>query len=86
MVSVGKILHNSADWGYFKILILQEILKIQNPRQVEHCAYFEVTHLFQEVGCARNRHVCHTAQPKLKLFLLMQDCKWMEFPRLIFGI
>ena len=28
----------------------------------------------------------HTAQPKLKIFLFMQDCECMEFPRLIFGI
>ena len=57
----------------------------RNPRQVEHCAHLEVTHLFQQVGCARSRRVCHTAQPKLKLFLSMQDCGWTEFQRLIFG-
>ena len=31
------------------------ILRIQNLHQVEHCAFLEVIHLFQSVGCARNR-------------------------------
>ena len=30
------------------------VLKIQNPLQVEHCAFLEVLHLFQSVGCVRN--------------------------------
>ena len=50
----------------FKTLTLQEILKIRNRLQVEHYAYFEATHLSQQVGCARNRHVYHTVQQSLK--------------------
>ena len=26
-----------------------------------HCAHLEVTHLFQEVGCTRNKHVTHSS-------------------------
>ena len=31
-----------------------KILRIQNLHQMEHCAFLEVIHLFQWVGCARN--------------------------------
>ena len=79
-------LRNDVDWDYLKILIFHKILKIRNPRQVEHCVYWEVTHLFQKVGCARSRHLCHTAQPKRKLFLSMQECEWTEFPRSIWDL
>ena len=41
------ILPNNADWDCFKIMTLQEILKIQNPLLEEHCAFLEVIHLFQ---------------------------------------
>ena len=36
-----------ADWDCFKTLTLREILKIQNPLLVEHCAFLEVIRLFQ---------------------------------------
>ena len=39
-------LQNNADWDCFKTPILQEILRIQNLHQVEHCAFWEVIHLF----------------------------------------
>ena len=42
-------------------------MKIQNPLLEEHCAFLEVIPLFQQVGCARNRHLCLTAQQNLKL-------------------
>ena len=43
------------DWVDFKIQTLQEILKTRNPLLEEHCSFLEVIHLFQEVGCARNK-------------------------------
>ena len=43
----GKTLQNNADWDCFKTPIFQEILRIQNLRQVEGCAFLEVIHLFQ---------------------------------------
>ena len=47
-IVMWETLHNNVDWDYFKVLILQEALKIRrNPLQVEHCSYLEVTHLFQ---------------------------------------
>ena len=42
--------HNNAGWDCFKILTSQEILWIQNPLLVEHCAFLEVIHLFQSVS------------------------------------
>ena len=49
------ILLNNADWDRFKTPILQEILKIRNQLPDEHCAFWEVIRLFQQVGCARNK-------------------------------
>ena len=49
-----ETLPNNADWDCFKTPILQEILRIRNLHQVQHCAFLEVIHLFQSVGCARN--------------------------------
>ena len=57
----------------FKTPILQEILRIQNPLLEEHCALLEVTHLFQEVGCARNKLPFHTVQLNLKSSLWTLD-------------
>ena len=39
----------------FKTPILQEILRIQNPHQVEHCAFSDVKRLFQSVGCVSKK-------------------------------
>ena len=66
------ILPNNADWDFFKTLILLEILKIRNPLLEEHCALLEVTHLFQSVGCVRNKLLFLTAQqnPKSSLWTL----------------
>ena len=41
---------NNAGWDCFKTPNLQEILRIQNLHQVEHCAFLEVIRLFQFVG------------------------------------
>ena len=46
-------LPSNADWDCFKTPILQEILRIQNLRQVERYAFLEVIHLFQSAGCVR---------------------------------
>ena len=54
-IVMWEILLSNADWDCFRTLILREILKIQNLRQMESCAYSEVIHLFQSVGCARNK-------------------------------
>ena len=47
------ILPNNADWECFKTPILQEILRIQNLHQVEHCAFWEAIRLCQSVGMFR---------------------------------
>ena len=54
-IAMREILLSNADWDCFRTLILREILKIRNPLLEEHYAFLEVIHLFQEVGCARNK-------------------------------
>ena len=54
-IVMWETLPNSADWDCFKTQILREILRIQNPHQVEHGAFLEVFHLFQSVGCVRKQ-------------------------------
>ena len=55
------IQHNNTDQDYFKILILQEILRTQNLIQVEHYAFWEVIRLFQSAGCVRNKLQFHSS-------------------------
>ena len=54
-IAMWLILQNNADWDCFKTQNLQEILRTQNLRQVEHCAFLKVLLLFQSVGCVRNK-------------------------------
>ena len=60
-------------WDCFKTPILREILRTQNLLRVEHCALLEVIHLFQSVGCVRNKLQFRTVQQNQKSFLGMQD-------------
>ena len=46
-IAMWVILQNNADWDCFKTPILQEILRIPNLHQVQHCAFLEVIHLVQ---------------------------------------
>ena len=57
-----ETLPNNADWDCFKTPILQEILRIQNLHQVEHCAFLKVIHLCQSVGSVRNKLQFRTVQ------------------------
>ena len=59
--------------GLFQDSILQEILRIQNLHQMEHCAFSEVTRSFQSAGCVRNKLQFRTVQQNQKSFLWMQD-------------
>ena len=43
-IVMWETLPNNADWDCFKTPILQDILRIQNLHQVEHCACSEVIH------------------------------------------
>ena len=69
-------LQNNADWDYFKTLS-RKIMKIQNPLLEEPCAYWEVIHLFKEIGCARNKLLFLTVQQNLKSSLWTLDGDWM---------
>ena len=57
----------------FKTPILQEILRIQSLHLVEHGAFLEAIHLFQSVGCVRNKLQFRTAQQNQKSIPWMQD-------------
>ena len=72
--------------GLFQDSILQQILRIQNLRQVEHCAFSEVIRLFQSVGCVRNKLQFHTVQQNQKSFPWIQVQGWTVYPRLTCGI
>ena len=67
------MLPNNADWDCCKTLISREILKIRNPLLEEHCAFSAVIHLFQQVGCARNKLLFLTVQQNLKSSLWTLD-------------
>ena len=66
-----------------RLRFLQEILRIQHLHQVEHCAFWEVIHLFQTVGCVRNKLQFRTVQQSQKSFLSVQDWGWMVSPHLL---
>ena len=72
-IAMCETLPNNADCDCFKTTNLQEILRIQNLHQAEHCAFLEVIHLFQSVGCARNKLQFRTVQQNQKSFLWTQD-------------
>ena len=80
------VLLNNAGWDCFKTAILREILRIQNPLWVEHCAFLEVIHSYPQVGYAGSKHLSHTVQRMLRLFLSMQVYAWMGSLLSIFGI
>ena len=67
------ILQNNAVWDCFKTLTSREILQIRNPLLEGRCAFLEVIHLFQSVGCVRNKLQCRTVQQNLKSSLWMLD-------------
>ena len=60
-IVMWETLPNNAEWDCFKTPILQEILRIQNLHQVEHCAFLEAIRLFQSVGCVRNKLQFHSS-------------------------
>ena len=72
-IVMWETLPNNAEWDCFKTPILQVILRIQNLYQVEHGAFWGVIHLFQSVGCVRNKLQFRTVQQNQKSFLWMQD-------------
>ena len=79
-----ETLPNNADWDCFKTPILQEILRIQNLHQVEHCAFLEVIQLVQSVGCVRNKFQCRTAQQKSEIISLDARLRLDGIPALDF--
>ena len=63
---MGNTVKNNAGWDCLKTAILREILRTQNLLGVEYCAFLEVIHLFQSVGCVRNKLQFHTVQQNQK--------------------
>ena len=72
-IVMWETLPNNADWDCFKTPILQEILRIQNLHQVEHCTFSEAIRLCQPVGCVRNKLQFRTVHQNQKSFPWMQD-------------
>ena len=71
-IVMWETLPNNADWDCFKTPNLQEILRIQNLLQVDHCVFSEVTRSLQSAGCVRNKLQFRTAQRNQKSFPWMQ--------------
>ena len=61
-IVMWETLPNNADWDCFKTPFLQEILRIQNLHQVEHCAIFE-SHTFVPISwmCKKQTTVSHSS-------------------------
>ena len=68
-----ETLPNNADWDCFETPILQEILRIQNLRQVEHCAFLEAVHFVPISWMCKKQIQFRTVQQNQKSFLWMQD-------------
>ena len=51
-----EIMQSNADWDCFRILILREILKIQNPLLEEHCAFVPISWM-----CKKQTAVSHSS-------------------------
>ena len=73
IIVMWVILQNNADWDCFRTPILREILRTSG----EHCSFLKVIHLFQQVGCARNKLQFHTVQQNPKSSLWTLDWDWM---------
>ena len=52
--------HSVVVWVCFKTQTLLVVLRTQNQLQEVSCVFLEVEHLFQSVGCARNRLLSRT--------------------------
>ena len=61
-----ETLPNNADWDCFKTPILNEILRTQSQLLEEQYASLEVKHMFQSVGCVRNKLQFRTVQQNQK--------------------
>ena len=77
--------HSIADWVCFKIQTVLVTLRTRNQLSEVPYVFLEVEHLFQSVGCVRNRLLFRTAPQSLRLFLWMLDCVWMGYLLLIGG-
>ena len=69
-IVMWETLPNNADWDCFTTPILRVILRIQNRLLEEHCALLEVIHLFQSVGCVRNKLQFRTVQQNQQIISL----------------
>ena len=56
-----EILLNNADWDCFRTLTSREILKIQNPRQGEHCVFGSHTFVPISWMCKKHTSVSHSS-------------------------
>ena len=80
-------MQNNADWDCFKTPNLQEILRIQNLHQVEHCAFSEAIRLFQSVGlCKKQTSVSHSSTESEIISFGRRIKVRTVYPHLIYGI
>ena len=81
-IVMWETLPNKADWDCFKTPILQEISRIQNRHQVEHCAFSEAIRLCQSVGCVKNKFQFRTVQEKSEIISMDAGFRLDRIPAL----
>ena len=73
--------------GYFKIQILQEILKTQNQHRAEFCAFSEAPNICtHQLDVRKAKREYLTAPLSQRSFRWMPVCVWMVYLRWIYGI
>ena len=82
MLSCGEHCQTMRIGDCFKTPILQQMLRMQNLHEGEHCAFSEDISLFQQVGCVRNKLQFRTVQQNQKSFPWTQDWGWTGYPAL----
>ena len=60
-IATWVILQSNADWDCFKTLILQEILRTQNPLLEEHCVFGSHTFVPTSWMCKKQTSVSHSS-------------------------
>ena len=77
---------NNADWDCFKTTILQEILRIQNLHQMEHCAFWEVIRFFPISWMCKKQTLVSHSSTESEIISLDAGLRLDGIPRLIYGI
>ena len=83
----GRQFSGLQNLSYFSWHHLLEMWKIPKKLQLECYAYLDRTHMFQCLGCVRNKQPCLTALLNQKLFFFWtQIGEWRAFQQTVVGL